>query len=67
MYEGFERGLKAQLKKGVISQEAYLGTLLTLRRGIGAEKSYAGWCDEAAQVLSSTAPPHSASGPGRYQ
>lgn len=61
MYEGFERGLQAQLREGVISREAYLGTLLTLRRGIGAEKSYAVWCEEAAKMLSSATPSHSAS------
>jgi DNA-binding PadR family transcriptional regulator len=61
VYEGFERGLEARLREGVISQEAYLGTLLTLRRGIGAERSYAEWCEEAAEIISSTAPPHSAS------
>jgi hypothetical protein len=42
-------------REGVISREAYLGTLLTLRRGIGAEKSYAEWCEEAAEVISCTA------------
>ena len=61
MYEEFERRLEAQLKEGVISKEAYLGTLLTLRRGIGAERSYAEWCDEAAEMISPTTPPHSAS------
>jgi DNA-binding PadR family transcriptional regulator len=61
IYEGFERGLQAQLREGVISREAYLGMLLTLRRGIGAEKSYAEWCEEAAEMISSAAPSHSAS------
>jgi PadR family transcriptional regulator AphA len=65
MYEGFERGLEAQLREGVISREAYLGTLLTLRRGIGAERSYAEWCEEAEQMISSAASSHSASGPER--
>jgi PadR family transcriptional regulator, regulatory protein AphA len=55
IYEGFERELEVQLREGVISREAYLGTLLTLRRGIGAEKSYAEWCDEAAEMISSAA------------
>jgi PadR family transcriptional regulator, regulatory protein AphA len=67
MYEGFERELEVQLREGVISREAYLGTLLTLRRGIGAEKSYAEWCEEAAEMISSAAPPHFASGPERSQ
>jgi hypothetical protein len=26
--------------------------LLTLRRGIGVEKSYVGWCEEAARIIS---------------
>ena len=67
MYEGFERELEVQLREGMISREAYLGTLLTLRRGIGAEKGYAEWCDEAAEMISSAVPPHFASGPGRSQ
>jgi DNA-binding PadR family transcriptional regulator len=67
MYEGFERGLEAQLREGVISPEAYLGTLLTLRRGIGVEKSYVEWCEEAAKIISSAAPSHPASGPERSQ
>jgi PadR family transcriptional regulator, regulatory protein AphA len=67
MYEGFERELEVQLREGVISPEAYLGTLLTLRRGIGVEKSYAEWCEEAAEMISSAAPPHFASGPERSQ
>jgi DNA-binding PadR family transcriptional regulator len=67
MYEGFERELEVQLREGVISQEAYLGTLLTLRRGIGVEKSYAEWCDEAAEMISSAAPRQFASGPERSQ
>ena len=67
IYEGFERELEVQLREGVISREAYLGTLLTLRRGIGAEKSYAEWCEEAAEMISSAAPPHFASAPERSQ
>jgi hypothetical protein len=67
MYEGFERGLEARLREGAISREAYLGTLLTLRRGIGAEKGYAEWCEEAAEMISSAVPSHSASGPERSQ
>lgn len=52
VYQGFERALEAQLERGEISGEAYLGTLLTLRRGIGTEQSYAAWCDEAVATLS---------------
>ena len=54
MYEKFERGLGAELREGRISGEAYLGTLLTLRRGIGVERSYVEWCEEAAKMISST-------------
>jgi len=50
MYEEFERWLEAQLREGAISREAYLGTLLTLRRGIGTEKGYATWCEEALEI-----------------
>jgi DNA-binding PadR family transcriptional regulator len=56
MYEEFERWLEAQLREGAISREAYLGTLLTLRRGIGTEKEYATWCDEASEIISSATP-----------
>jgi hypothetical protein len=52
-YEGYRRGLEVELREGRISDEAYLGTLLTLRRGIGAERSYVEWCEEAKKVLSS--------------
>ena len=53
LYEKFERGLGAELREGRISGEAYLGTLLTLRRGIGVERSYVEWCEEAAKIVSS--------------
>ena len=52
-YEGYRRELEIELREGRLSDEAYLGTLLTLRRGIGAERSYVEWCEEAAKVLSS--------------
>lgn len=64
-YEGYQRELEAERRDGGIPDEAYLGTLLTLRRGIGAERSYAEWCEEAAKIISSAAPSHSASGPER--
>jgi len=51
-YEGFERGLEALYREGSVSRKAYPGTLLTLRRGIGVEKSYVGWCEEAARITS---------------
>jgi hypothetical protein len=34
-------------------KEAYLGTKLTLARGLGAEMSYVEWCEEAAKMISS--------------
>ncbi len=52
-YEGFERELEGLFRGGKISREAYLGTRLTLARGIGVEKSYAEWCEEAARMVSS--------------
>lgn len=55
-YEGYERDLRRTLREGGISGEAYLGTLLALRRGIGEEEGYVRWCDEAADLLSSAAP-----------
>ena len=50
LYEEFERGLAVELREGRISREAYLGTLLTLKRGIGAERIYVEWCEEAAKM-----------------
>lgn len=52
-YEEYRRGLEVELREGRISEEAYMGTLLTLARGIGAERSYVEWCEEANEVLSS--------------
>ena len=52
-YEGFERELEDTFREGKISREAYLGTRLTLARGIGVEKSYAEWCEEAARIVAS--------------
>jgi PadR family transcriptional regulator, regulatory protein AphA len=63
LYEGFERWLAVELREGRISRESYLGTLLTLRRGIGAERSYVEWCEEAAKMISSIKQ-HPADGPG---
>lgn len=54
-YEGLMRGLEGSRERGETSQEAYLGTKLTLMRGIGAEESYVRWCDEAADLLGSAA------------
>ena len=53
-FEDLEKRLKARLREGSISEEAYLGTLLVLRRGINAERCYAEWCEEAGALVSST-------------
>jgi hypothetical protein len=52
-YEELGRGLDARLREGKISKEAYIGTLLVLRRGIGGERCYAEWCEEARALVSS--------------
>ena len=54
-YEGLMRGLEDSRGRGEISGEAYVGTKLTLMRGIGAEESYVRWCDEAAGLLEGVA------------
>jgi len=51
-YEAFDRELEALFREGSISREAYLGTKLTLARGLGVEKSYVEWCEEAARMIS---------------
>src|SRR5215217_2001719 len=51
-YEEYERQLEDLFRKGNLSREAYLGTKLTLARGLGAEKSYVEWCEVAAGMLS---------------
>jgi DNA-binding PadR family transcriptional regulator len=51
-YEEFERDLEDLFREGGISREAYLGTKLTLSRGLGVEKSYVEWCEEAARMIS---------------
>src|SRR5215212_2490400 len=43
---------RGPFRKGNLSREAYLGTKLTLARGLGAEKSYVEWCEVAAGMLS---------------
>lgn len=52
VYEGHERELEYLYREGDISREAYLGTKLTLARGLGVEKSYLEWCEEAARMIS---------------
>ena len=53
-FEELERKLEVRLREGSISKEAYLGTLLVLRRGISAERCYAQWCEEAEELISPT-------------
>lgn len=50
-FEELERGLKERLRGGEISSEAYLGTLLVLRRAIGGERCYLEWCEEATALV----------------
>jgi DNA-binding PadR family transcriptional regulator len=52
-YERHERALEDLFRAGGISREGYLSTKLTLARGLGAEKSYVEWCEEAARTISS--------------
>ena len=52
-YEERERALEERRAKGEISEEAYVGTKLTLMRGITAEDSYVKWCDEAGALVRS--------------
>ena len=53
-FEELERKLEVRLREGSISKEAYLGTLLVLRRGTSAERCYAQWCEEAEELISPT-------------
>ena len=53
-FEELERKLEVRLREGSISKEAYLGTLLVLRRAINAERCYTQWCEEAEELVSST-------------
>ena len=50
-YEELERGLIGRLREGEISEEAYLGILLVLKRGIGSERCYVEWCEEAKALV----------------
>lgn len=52
-YEELGRVLEGRRESGEISEEAYLGTLLVLRRGIGFERGYVEWCREAGEIVSS--------------
>jgi DNA-binding PadR family transcriptional regulator len=57
-FEDLERRLEVRRRDRNISEEAYLGTLLVLRRGINAERCYAQWCEEAEELVSSTKGSH---------
>ena len=50
-YQKLERELEARRTRGEITEEAYIGTKLTLMRGVGAEESYVRWCEDAADLL----------------
>lgn len=52
-YEERASGLEERRERGEISEEAYVGTKLTLMRAIGAEESYVRWCDAAASFVAS--------------
>jgi DNA-binding PadR family transcriptional regulator len=50
-YEGLMLELEGRKERGEVSGEAYVGTKLTLMRGIGSEGSYVRWCDGAAALV----------------
>ena len=50
-YEELERRLIVRLQEEEISEEAYLGILLVLKRGIGSERCYMEWCEEAKGLV----------------
>jgi PadR family transcriptional regulator, regulatory protein AphA len=54
-YEELERKLEERRVRGEISEEAYLGTKLTLMRGVGAEESYIRWCEDAMSFVAGAA------------
>lgn len=54
-YEQLARELEGAKERGDISGEAFIGTKLTLMRGIGAEESYVRWCEDAAGVVADAA------------
>ena len=58
-YERLQSELEGRRVRGEISDEAYVGTRLTLMRGIGAEESYIRWCDEAKMLVTSKGIPAS--------
>jgi len=54
-FEGLMRRLEGMRERGEVSEEAYVGTKLTLMRGIGAEESYVRWCKDAADLMAGAA------------
>jgi DNA-binding PadR family transcriptional regulator len=52
-YRGLACEIEEALVRGEISEQAYVGTKLTLMRGVGAEESYIRWCDEARSLVTS--------------
>lgn len=50
-FRELESRLKGRLDERSISEEAYVGTMLTLLRGIEAEESYVRWCDQASLII----------------
>ena len=51
-YGELGRNLDGRLRKGEVSGEAHLGSLLVLKRGIGFEREYISWCEEAKTLIS---------------
>ena len=51
-YGELGRNLNRRLRQGEISAEAPLGSLLVPKRGIGFEKEYINWCEEAKALIS---------------
>ena len=50
-FEELVRDLEGRKARGEVSEEAYVGTKLTLMRGIGAEESYVRWCEDAVDLV----------------
>ena len=54
-YQHLMHGLEEQRERGEVSEEAYVGTKLTLMRGVGAEESYVRWCEDAVALVNGAA------------
>ncbi|MGI8650735.1 MAG: hypothetical protein ACR2KW_10215, partial [Rubrobacter sp.] len=57
-YKERERNLEERRKRGEISEEAYIGTKLTVMRAVSAEESYVRWCEKAGLLVVSARAPH---------